>query len=165
MIENPSEGDLTNLYSALGFFSAPELSLPVAETSTPGEDLRLSPLQMALAAASLSNEGVRPAPRLAMAVDTPAEGWVILPGASEPLSALQPQNAASAAEVYILTGTPFWLLTASAGTPAEPFTWSLGGTLPNWQGNPVVVVVLLEEDYPLLANYIAQELLESATRP
>lgn len=165
LTENPSADELNDLYAALGFFSAPELSIQVAEPSVLGGDLRLSPLQMALAAAALSSEGARPTPSLAMAVNTPSEGWVILSGLGESLTALLPRNAALAAETYILAGTPFWQFTASAGTTTESFTWSLGGTLTNWQGTPVVAVVLLEEDYPLLANYIGQELLEAATRP
>ena len=72
-----------SLYTALGFYSTPELHLPVAVAGTPDQPLRLSPLQVALAAAALSHDGLRPPPRLAMAVKTPSQGWVVLPPLSE----------------------------------------------------------------------------------
>jgi hypothetical protein len=137
----------------------------VAEASVPGTALRISPLQMALATAAISNEGQRPAPRLPMAVNTPLQGWVILPGLGKPQTALSSESVNRVAETYSLRGTPFWQYAASAGSTTEPFVWSLGGTQPGWQGMPVVVVVLLEEDYPLLAKYIGQKLLESAISP
>lgn len=165
LANHPSRDGLEGLYTALGFFAEPQVRLPTAEASLPGDNLRLSPLQMTLAAATLSAEGMRPAPRLAMAVKTPAEGWVILPRLSEPMKAFFPARAAEAAEAHSLEGTPFWQFTASAGKRAAPFTWSLGGTLPAWKGAPVVAVVLLEEEYPVLAKYIGLKLLEAATRP
>lgn len=165
LTDSPSAADLEGLYNGLGFFEAPQVRLPAAEAAAPGEELRLSPLQMALAAATLSNGGTRPVPRLAVAVNTISEGWVILPTLGEPSAVFLTGPADSAAASYAVGSSPFWQFSASAGTQAEPFTWSLGGTLPGWQGTPVVVVVLLEEDYPELAEYIGLELLESATRP
>lgn len=159
-----SRTELDGLYNGLGFFEVPQARLPAAEASSAGEELRISPLQMALAAATLSNAGTRPVPRLAVAVNTISEGWVVLPTLGEPSAVFMPKPADSAA-AYAVSGLPFWQFSASAGTQAEPFTWSLGGTLPGWQGSPVVVVVLLEEDYPELAGYIGLELLEAATRP
>jgi cell division protein FtsW (lipid II flippase) len=165
LTETPSRAALERLYNNLGFFTEPDLFLSVAEASVPGTVLRISPLQMALAAAAISNEGQCPAPRLPMAVNTPLQGWVILPGLGEPQTALFPDSANRVAETYALSGTPFWQYTAFAGSTAEPFVWSFGGTQPGWQGMPVVVVVLLEEDSPLLAKYIGQKLLESAISP
>ena len=160
-----SPSGLEELYTSLGFYTAPDLFLPVAEASSPGDYFRISPLQMALAAAALSSQGEHPAPLLATAVNTPAEGWVILPVLGQPLAALLPESASRSAEIFTLAGTPFWQYTASAGTTQEPFTWSLGGTLPDWQGTPVVVVVLLEKDSPAWAGYIGLQLLKAATSP
>ncbi len=67
----PSQQVTQEWYAALGFYDTPELRLPAAAASSPGSELRVSPLQMVLAAATLSSDGIRPAPRLAMAVDTP----------------------------------------------------------------------------------------------
>jgi cell division protein FtsW (lipid II flippase) len=156
---------LEGLYSALGFYTEPDLYLPVAGASTPGEELRLSPLQMALAAAVLSNQGERPEPHLAIAVKTPAEGWVFLNGSEDARLVFFPEDAGAAAREYALAGYPYWQWTALAGEGETIFTWSIGGTMPDWQGVPVVVVALLEEELPSLADYIVRELLESATNP
>jgi hypothetical protein len=156
---------LENLYSLLGFYSAPELLLPVAETSQPGETLRISPLQMALAAATLSSGGQRSAPLLASAVKTISEGWVILPAYGEPIVVLPGNNADLAAEYYILEGTPFWQYTVVAGSTYQRYSWSIGGTLPDWQGAPLVVAVLLEKESPNWAGFIGRELLNLATNP
>ena len=79
--EQPAEADLVALYQKLGFYSTPELRMPVASAGTNSDiqTLRVSPLQMAIAASALSNKGVRPVPRIALAVETPQQGWVILP--------------------------------------------------------------------------------------
>jgi cell division protein FtsW (lipid II flippase) len=161
----PSQSIAEAWYNALGFFLTPELRLPVAAASTPGSALRVSPLQMALAAATLSSDGVRPAPRLAMAVDTPTQGWVILPTISEPMMVFASASAAETAQALMVNGQPFWQWNATVTQANQTFSWSLGGTLPDWQGTPLAVVILLEENDPNRAGAIGQTLLESATHP
>ena len=90
----PSQSIAEQLYSELGFYVTPELRLPVALASIPGTTLQVSPLQMVLATATLSDEGIRPAPRLAIAVDTPTQGWVILSRCSEPVIVFPATSAA-----------------------------------------------------------------------
>ncbi|MBN2386814.1 MAG: FtsW/RodA/SpoVE family cell cycle protein [Anaerolineales bacterium] len=160
-----SEVDEITLYSTLGFYDSPVLRLQVTAPSLPGEDLRLSPLQMALAAAALSSDGIRPAPRLAMAVRTPQQGWVILPALSEPVQALQAENSEATAQQFLVGGEPFWQWTAMAPLDGEKVTWSLAGTFSAWQGTPLAVVVLLEEPNPGLATHLAQALLEATLQP
>jgi cell division protein FtsW (lipid II flippase) len=161
----PSLSIAEQLYTDLGFYVPPELRLPVAATSTPGSALRVSPLQMAVAAATLSSDGVRPAPRLAMAVDTPTQGWVILPALSEPVTVFPSVSAADTAQALMVSGQPFWQWNARVNQANQNFSWSLGGTLPNWQGAPLAVAVLLEENDPVEAGLIGQILLEAATNP
>jgi len=162
--ENAHQDDLIQLYDALGFYTAPQLRLPVAAAVTSANALRVSPLQMALAAATLSDLGILPAPRLAMAVNTPTQGWVILPSLSEPVQALP---VASAAESLMVSGQPFWQASGKGIETQEhkTITWYLAGTLPGWQGTPLAIVVALEEDNPLLAQSIGQTLMKEALRP
>ncbi len=110
---------------------------------------------MVLAAATLSNQGVRPAPRLAIALDTPAQGWVVLPALSNPEPAFTSTQAAEAAQKLILNDHPFWQWTSQASEGNQDFSWSLGGTLPDYQGVPLAVVVLLEENNSTWAGLIA----------
>ena len=124
----PSQSVADRIYTDLGFYVSPELRLPVAGVSKPGTALRVSPLQMVLAAATLSNGGIRPAPRLAMAVDTPAQGWVILPSLSEPETAFSTANAADTTQGLMVSGQPFWQWNSVVNQEPLNFSWSIGGT-------------------------------------
>ena len=165
--ENAPHNDLIHLYGALGFYTTPELRLPVATASTTSGELRLSPLQMALAAATFSNQGNLPAPRLAMAVNTPTQGWVILPTLGEPVQALSAQSASSTAKSLMVSGQPFW---QASGKGVETqghktITWYLTGTLPGWQGTPLALVIAIEEDNPSFTEYLGQTLMQEALQP
>lgn len=157
--------ELEKLYDSLGFYTAPELRLPVASAVMPGSGLRLSPLQIALAAAALSSDGVRPAPRLAVAVKTPLEGWVVLAPINQPERVFPAGRAAETIHPLIVPGEPFWQWSGPAAQGDRTFTWSIGGTPPDWQGSPLAVVVLLEGDNPGRASLIAEYLLARATQP
>ncbi len=161
----PSKDAALQLYSALGFFVTPELRLPVADISIPENTLRVSPLQMVVAAATLSNKGMRPAARLAMAIDIPGQGWVILPALSNSETAFTSTQAAEAAQTLIVNDHPFWQWTTEESKENQDFSWSLGGTLPDYQGVPLAVVVLLEENNLSWAGLIARNLLTEATNP
>jgi hypothetical protein len=129
------------------------------------EKLRVSPLQMALAAASLTKNGIRPSPRLTLAVNTQADGWVILPASGEPITALNAIAAQNAASALAMEEKPFWEYNSTIVDPKSPISWYLAGTLPSWQGVPLVVVVLLEENDPQQASLIGRSVLEKAIQP
>ncbi len=167
-------GGLLSLYDRLGFYTVPQVRLPAAAVSerqiktTPGtaalglNGLKISPLQMALAAAALSNDGLRPAPHLVLAVNTPEQGWVVLPPSQEAVR-VYPAGAAQDAIKTLINGEqPYWQAGGRSLPAKEAYTWYVGGSLPNWQGVPVAVAVLLEEDNPYLAEYIGQAVLQAA---
>ncbi len=156
---------LEGLYNGLGFFETPQVHLPTIEATRPPQPLRISPLQMALATATLSNHGIRPAPRLVMAVNTVSEGWVILPALGESVTVFLPHQADEAAQSYALETAPFWQFTQTVTADSQTFTWSISGTLPDWQGAPVVAVVLLEDNAPQVAAYINLKMLTAAIEP
>jgi cell division protein FtsW (lipid II flippase) len=158
--------DPISFYTALGFYTAPDLQLPVAVAGSPDSALRLSPLQAALFAAALSNNGIRPPPRLAMAVKIPSQGWVILPPLSEPIQVLPADVSNSAVQqAQMVKKQPFWQWSGLAGQAERTVSWSMIGTPPGWQGTPLAVVVLLEDPNHQWATYIGQELLASALQP
>jgi hypothetical protein len=161
------EAALDELYRALGFYSAPELRLPVAQVaeSAPSGALRISPLQMAIAAATLSNGGVRPHPRIALAVNTPTEGWVVLPTLGKSQAVFSAEAAGSAATHYAVPGTGIWQWRTTAASQRQVLTWYVAGTLPSWQGTPLVVVVLLEDADVAAATNIGTALMRAATNP
>lgn len=163
--DSSSLADSEYLHKQLGFYTTPDIPLPVAEASAPGEPLLISPLQLAIAASSLSNRGIRPAPSLVSAVHTPSSGWVILQPTSMPVTIFTLEEAEQITKSYIIQGTPFWQFTTVERSNDQVYTWSVSGTVPEWKGIPVIVVVLLEKDYYSWASYIGRELIEFATIP
>lgn len=153
------------LLSKYGLYTSPPLSLPAASSAAPSgqtastarTDLQASPLQIALAVASLSNNGVRPAPNLVTAIRERERGWVFRPtlGSSQRVSEEAQANAA--ASKLAVPGELFWQSLAVASLGDKVVTWWLGGTLPEWNGAPLTLVVLLEENNPALAEEIGQK--------
>ena len=182
---------LLELYAQLGLFTAPELDIETNSTARPeafadaahaalglpdpltGQSLLVSPLQMARAAATLSSRGLLPGLRLALAVDTPQAGWVLLPSVDESATVFSPTSADFASQLLANDGVPIWQSLAVTGQAASgqadqtgsAYTWYLGGTQPHWPGAPLVVVVLLEQDSPALAEQIGQAVLQAAMQP
>lgn len=162
--ESTSVGDneRSELYEALGFFAEPQIRAPVAIASRSVRNMRISPLQMALATAAISNNGIRPAARIALAVNTPQQGWVILPALDRPVEALPGPFARETARA-IAGENPYWSYTGVSTDP--PLTWHLAGTLPDWSGTPLALAVLLEENNRPLASAIGKSLLSTALQP
>jgi hypothetical protein len=165
--DQPQEAELVDLYRKLGFYTTPDLRMPAAEAHAGGSlaDLRVSPLQMADAAAALSSEGVRPVARLALAVNTPQQGWVVLPALGQTGSALSPAAADQAAAQLTGADGKYWQWTGLAQAGEESNTWFIGGTPPNWTATPLAVAVLIEGNYPMSAERIGRQLLQSAMQP
>ena len=147
------------IYSSLGFYSKPQLRMQVAEASDLPENLRVSPLQMALATAAMSNNGILPAPRIALAANTPQQGWVILPALGESVQAI-PAPFARETALGLANNNPYWGYMSTSSDSA--LTWYLAGTLPDWSGTPLALVVLLEENNRSDAMQIGNDLLEIA---
>ncbi len=160
----------------LGFYSAPQIPLPVAaplqqrpyqkpELAALGEEnLQVTPLQMALGAAAVSRGGLSPQPKLVMAVQTPNQGWVVLP--TSPLNhALPALGVPRAARMLAVEGQPLWHTLGSGLTAAGKVTWFLGGTQPDVAGTPLAVAVALEADDPAAAQDIGLQLLTAARQP
>jgi hypothetical protein len=140
-----------------------QVAAPISESEV--QDLHVSPLQVALASAALSNHGTIPAPRIATAVNTPNDGWVVLPALGTPGEAIQASAAEETAQALLVDGESYWAHVGQAKSDESPVTWFIGGTPPNWQASPMVVAVVLEEDNVKLAGQIGQELLVDAMNP
>ncbi|HJR79964.1 MAG TPA: FtsW/RodA/SpoVE family cell cycle protein [Anaerolineales bacterium] len=162
-----TKAELQTVYEAFGLNQVPLLRMPVAEPVTDADDqeLHVSPLQVALASAALSNHGSIPAPRIATAVNTPNDGWVVLTALGGPLEAIPAGTADEMAQSLTKEGQGYWSHTGKAESDESPVTWFIGGTPPNWQATPLAVVVLLEEDNVQLAEEIGGELLSAAMNP
>jgi cell division protein FtsW (lipid II flippase) len=160
----PTDAELNAYYQKLGLFQAPEINMPVAfdAESNSAKNLKVSPLQASLAAAILSHDGIMPAPRIATAVDTPEQGWVVLSAKGMPIEVMQAKAANEAASSFIDEGKSYWHHVAQTSADDEIITWLLAGTPPDWKGTPLVLVIALEEDNVFLANSIGDNILEAA---
>jgi cell division protein FtsW (lipid II flippase) len=160
----PTDSELKTYYQELGLFQAPPLNMPVAfdTNNLSAGNLKISPLQMSLAAALLSHDGIMPAPRIATAVNTPEQGWVVLSAEGMPVEVMQAEAANEAASSFIVRGKSFWSHVGQASVDKEIITWLLAGTLPDWKGTPLTLVITLEEDNTYLANYIGDKILDAA---
>jgi membrane peptidoglycan carboxypeptidase len=165
--EQPDDGQLLALYRRLGFYATPDLRMPVARATTSENPakLRVSPVQMALAAAALSHDGLRPVARVALAVNTPQQGWVVLPALGHGTEALPASTANDVAKQLAAPSGQYWQWTGVAASGKEANTWFIGGSLPDWKATPLAVAVLIEGDYPLSAQRVGRLLLESGIQP
>jgi len=122
---------------------------------------------MALAAATLSNHGDLPVARLVTAFETAQSSWVMAPASSPPVQALPSTDADEAASALAVPDEHIWQVVASGNESVTnpAFSWYLGGTLPDWQGVPLALAVLLEGNSPSKAQEIGQLLLHTATNP
>jgi hypothetical protein len=160
----PSNSELQAFYERLGLLQTPEINLPVApeESYDSLQGLRISPLQAGIAAAALSYKGISPSPRIATAVNTPQQGWVVLPALSQPVKVIHSSAANEAALFFIQKGKPYWSHSGLASADGTTVTWLLAGTLPDWQGAPLALVVALEENNIFIAKRIGENILNAA---
>jgi cell division protein FtsW (lipid II flippase) len=162
----PTGAQLHTLYKSLMFYSEPKINMPysLGNQDANAVDLRISPLQALLAASALSNHGVIPAPRISMAVNTPEQGWVVLPAEGQPSEVMQAKAADEAGLAFIVPDKPYWSHTGQASTNETIITWLMAGTVPDWGGTPLVLVVTLEENNTFLAESIREQLLGSIAK-
>jgi cell division protein FtsW (lipid II flippase) len=155
--------------------TSPDFILPVSSTSQVDLSTGLptvllgdsqvvsSPLQMAIASAVISNNGYVVSPRLVTAYRSSQYGWVTfaLTG-KEQISSF---NSTFVVNDLASTAISGWETIAVASSIQGKVTWFLAGTMPDWHGNPVVVVVALEENNPLFVQQIGWALFNQATLP
>lgn len=175
--EQFSPGQLLQLYRNLGFTSTPSsFPLPLTPADNPGSisdappaalgqgEISVSPLQMALAAAAISAGGSRPAPILAIAVETPHQGWVVLPSGKSGQELARP-IADQVAHDLAEPNASIWDVTATAHRKDNAVSWYIGGTLPEWRSSPLAIAVVIEEKDPAFAREVGQALLSSVMNP
>ncbi|MBL7063113.1 MAG: FtsW/RodA/SpoVE family cell cycle protein [Anaerolineae bacterium] len=126
-------------------------------------NLTVSPLRMALVAATLANEGTMPAPRLILRVQDVAGGWQEHPAAGQPRAVITPARARellAAWQHYEDGVTAHWGI-AIAGKEQPPHVWFLGvapADIPHY-----VVAILLEHPAdPHRAAEVGNALLKTA---
>ena len=123
---------------------------------------KASPLQIALAAAALSADGVRPVSHLAMAVNTPQADWVAMQPDGDPEQVWPASTVHEITSKLAVEGQPIWQSADIAPGGSEgAITWYLGGTQSSWGGAPVALAVLLEDENLALVEAIGRAMLEA----
>ncbi len=156
-----------NGLSEMGIVPTPLFELPTGDLpGQAGEQVDAvrgySPLQMALAAATVSAGGARPAPQLVIAIHSPQAGWMPVASRDQVKQAIDPRIAASIANQYAVQDQGIWQITSVVKPqPGKPVTWYLGGTMPGTSGTPYAVALAIEDDDPELATQIGQALLQA----
>ena len=164
---------LISLYQQMGFFSSPDLRLPVSDVTKPavtdvdafynGEEISVSPLQMAMAASTLTNNGTLPSPRIVIGYEDPDNNWVSFPKLGESTNVFEPNRVVQITNLLALSESPRWqVVSAIQAADGSPITWFVSGTTADWQGQPYVVVVTLEARDPVIAAGIGTTLLDEA---
>jgi hypothetical protein len=122
----------------------PTIRLPLAETNFPEE---ATPLDVAFAAASLSNAGVRPVARLALSYQHPELGWQLFPPMGKAVKLLHPEDADTLNSTLLSPDLPIWQITSIPDD--EDLTWYLAGTQTAKSPALTLALVLEEENLPL----------------
>jgi hypothetical protein len=108
----------------------------------------------------LSNDGIRPAANIAQLREDPGDGWFLLPALNEPDMVMSSTAASQALQEFVKTDSQLWEL--SLVPVGEELSWYISGTLPQWGGLPLVVVVVLEEDNLPQVVEIGRAVMEAA---
>jgi cell division protein FtsW (lipid II flippase) len=163
--------ELTALFTEMGFSNQPQIKIETATASAiptlsdvslyiAGAQLRISPLQMAVAAAELTNGGIKVNPTLVSAYQTPQGDWQLFDKSDIRIN-LSDLDAKDATELLLQDNLPVWQTTAQVMDHKETVSWYVAGTPSNWQGVPLVVVVALEDSTANETEKIGQALINS----
>jgi cell division protein FtsW (lipid II flippase) len=161
----------------LGLFTMPSMYLDLASANAPNSgteriffndknSFSITPLQMALAASTITNGGILPGPRLVSAYFSPEQVWETIPKLTPNQQVISEEIANEVALMMEVPGNPYWQAVAMSPHPEENenTTWFVAGTTSNWPGQPLTIVILLETTDPFRAQEIGQSLIQEALR-
>ncbi len=146
------------LINQMGLFSVPDLPLDHALPSNPPENkmdlydyfftegnFRVSPIQMAMVAAALSNSGLMPQPRIINSYLGTSGEWISMLSAM-PIQVIESSTADKTVNLLQASSDPFWFTLGQFSTANGETgnTWFIGGTLDEWQGTPLAIAIVLE---------------------
>ena len=175
--ESVSPGTFIDTLVAFGLFEHPIIQLPVIEPSSEPDKLdntliylseikglHVSPLQMALVSATLTNDGIRPHPRMVNSYQDNSGNWITFPNTAEPSKVIDSTLVNQVIALLQSGNDPYWFSVGeSIGEDGSVTSWFLGGTMPGWRGTPLAIAVALETDDVTKAIEIGRELLINST--
>ncbi len=165
--------DLYNLYKQVGLFDQPAIQIesinPVSlDTYSDitalfkgNTNLLVTPLQVALAYAPFSNGGYYIEPSLTTASRASGNTWELIKNRVE-----NEKDKGIISPVFKQFSTSSgsgWSISASVPTQTGSLAWFVQGTLTNWRGVPIVVVVAMEDSSPSSTQNIGISVYQAAT--
>ncbi|MFZ3069736.1 MAG: FtsW/RodA/SpoVE family cell cycle protein [Anaerolineaceae bacterium] len=179
LLQSVSGQDLTELMRLMGLFSAPTIALEVApphpDPSLYGDlsawlpraqETTVSPLQMALVAATFTNDGVQPAPKLVNSYLNEKGEWIAFADSGDPIPVIETELARRVRDQFQSQTQSIWFQNGHATiSENETLTWYIGGTTPAWTGTPLAIAIAIEGSNPELTQQIGSQLLSLTTNP
>lgn len=142
--ESSNEGARTNYLSEIGFFIEPFLGFELKNKPSEPDNF-VSPIQTAKLMSSISNKGKCTGLKFVTAVHSPQENWIILPDPDMPSDCFTIQTTSVYSQNNVNKSHLFW--SVSNYDPNSHMMVYLAGTLPDWKGTPLTMVVFLEEQF------------------
>jgi len=177
LVAGASPEELAEMMRALGLFEAPAVAVESAEAAPDpaldgdfdawarkAQQTSVTPLQMALMAAVLSNDGSQPTPKLVNSYQAGNGAWVAFGGNTSAVDVFSPELALQLRNQLLADAQPIWYLNGHAPLEnGETLTWYIGGTTPQWVGAPLAIAVAIEGNDPELTQQIGSQLLNLLT--
>ena len=170
-LETINGENISDFLTTYGWTENPSFALPqtpaidlaaIKNSLSLTDELLLSPLQVARASAVFSQSGYLPYPRLAMAVNTPQQGWVVF-SALDPIFAIPQDDSNKTAQIFSRLDFPTWDITSSIKSSNQSINWYVSGTLQNWKGTPLVFVLVLENESSQITRQSGREIMNKLT--
>ncbi len=172
LIQNLDPVVFVDQLEAFGLFTAPSFSMRTiapAERPDPAVietepmstlEIQATPLQMALVAASITNDGLLPSPRLRNTYLSEDGAWTPFREGVVPIRVIESEASARLRAFLPGNEEAFWFQSGHALTQdGNILTWYIGGTTEAWVATPLAIAVAIESNAPDLAQTIGSSLL------
>ena len=165
--------EVMDLMSQTGLYQEPSIPLESSPPVIPDKiqdykslytgttNFLVSPLQMAVMAASLSNEGLVLSPQITVAYKSLDNEWVLFDQGVNSTT-IPDYNASDAVSKLTQGNFPGWEISALARNENAAISWYIAGTPPDWHSTPLTIVVALENASPSEARSIGRQVFLSA---
>ena len=172
LIQNLDPEVFVTQLEEFGMFDAPVFSLRTSAPTNKTDpalletkpmsvlEIQATPLQMALIAASITNDGMLPSPRLRNTWQAEDGAWIPFKEGVLPVQVINSIAAQRLRKSLIGSDDAFWFQSGHAQTrDGSILTWYIGGTTEDWIATPLAVAVAVESNAPDLAQKIGSSLL------
>ncbi len=147
-------------FQASGLDKQPEIGFTLENHDRLGSGY--SPFQIAWIASVISNGGLQPLPKLVTGYAVTQGDWQMFSGQDSASQILTADEVDRIVFFYDVFEDAYWELIQKEEINAESnVTWYVGGTIPGWEGKPLVLAVLLEETNQDEARAIGRAILNS----